>query len=42
LEHCERGAYPVNHHGKLPMPITYRLHYPMPTELFEKMKVATV
>jgi superfamily II DNA or RNA helicase/HKD family nuclease len=29
-----------SHHGERPMSITWRLHHPMPAELFEEMKVA--
>ena len=30
----------VTHQGERPMSITWRLHHPMPAELFEEMKVA--
>jgi len=30
----------VTHYGERPMSITWRLHHPMPAELFEEMKVA--
>jgi hypothetical protein len=30
----------VSHQGERPMSITWRLHRPMPAELFEEMKVA--
>ena len=30
----------VTHKGERPMSITWRLHHPMPAELFEEMKVA--